>query len=1230
MATDPSQIRCIAVTALTSCSIGPHRLLLAGRGSFLEILGLSHGSATSVCLGTWKLLDEGSIHGIIAQVEPAHGHNDVLTIRLLVYGSYSIRVAKLTCRGDLATHPPRVCGLSINASYEICEWVLHVVLLPAESISGWYALLITAQNTLYAVSKRNHEMIKVCYGSRSMLYSACVSFTKTGHVLVAAGTVFGEVIIWSCHLPKEASTSMVTSQIVLTGHTGSVFGINLLALRDTSQREEYLLASCSDDRTVKVWSFDRQRFGSNERSDGLVAVNQEERLLEDAISMTSAWAHLSRIWKVQFLDQSADDNSSERHLISCGEDGSCYVWTVELDTESYFDPLKLRKMLVDRHHSVKNIWSCTTFCSTEACMIATGGADGRIVLRRVLIDQAGKDTSVSDLSTATFAFLAHGFQPLIQSPFSKKRTGLGLKQFRLLSNQEIIALTDTGLLMTIVAGDGAIIPSTANSWESHNASTVLLATDPSHSAYTYAATSTDLFRLRRNDLALPKVIHALSEPPASLFVAHSQEERSAAGACLVVIYRGSHIAELIWDSEISSSSSTPRSQICLPLMFSVAAASFVPSSSFLILGSRSGALALYSGVDQSIPMLQCTSCIRHVHSSDSITAILHLSLPSPLSTLLTFHILTCGRGGTFAIHSISTDNSTNARSVEFITLHVSSPPLGPNIEGAYMAREEWSPNRREIMLYGFRSTEFVVWNQSTQVEFLHVECGGAHRSWAYRPTESGAGGTLVWTKAGSLNHYHKSGADVQVVAQGGHGREIKTVASQRPISPNVLGCSPSLLIATGAEDTYIRLWKIAHEWVPDGSESAEFYRCIGVMKNHTAGLQHLSFSPCQRFLFSSAGREEFFVWRLSTNVPVIDIGVILWDTMPKNEHDFDNRITHFTATSLNENGDSYQTSGRQYRFLMAYSNGKIKVVDYRAGDLPRAGLFLTIHEFVVGDFCLSTISVLSTEIYHHILVTGTNGYLYGSNINVDPSSSSSATPTSTVTRHRSAVHQNSIQTSQVAHLDNNYSLSTTGGDDNAISLAIVPVTAPELIENSDHTPLSVLRIPAAHAAAVTAISIVEVSSHRQHTSSDEKSGTSSIAQVIFASTSNDQRIKLWRVRIRMPTSEIRQATRSISPALNTSGQEQQINNNVNFALATRSLQTIPADDIEVRRLRDCERTTDVADVSGMEVLAVRQSGGSHASDASAGLVHTGLQVRLLVVGAGMESLTIDVPEKYLI
>src|SRR5205814_1055862 len=69
------------------------------------------------------------------------------------------------------------------------------------------------------------------------------------------------------------------------------------------------------------------------------------------------------------------------------------------------------------------------------------------------------------------------------------------------------------------------------------------------------------------------------------------------------------------------------------------------------------------------------------------------------------------------------------------------------------------------------------------------------------------------------------------------------------------------LCATGSEDTIIRIFKYEETSIP-GPKGDIFathgLECLGSFKKHTTGIQHLQWSSCGTYLFSSAGMEEFF------------------------------------------------------------------------------------------------------------------------------------------------------------------------------------------------------------------------------------------------------------------------------------------------------------------------------------------------------------------------------------
>ncbi|KAL8649919.1 MAG: hypothetical protein Q9210_004125 [Variospora velana] len=308
------------------------------------------------------------------------------------------------------------------------------------------------------------------------------------------------------------------------------------------------------------------------------------------------------------------------------------------------------------------------------------------------------------------------------------------------------------------------------------------------------------------------------------------------------------------------------SLLTLQESFIVTSASYIEAFDMWILGSRNGKLAFYDGSQIATDNITgpC-SILPDTHGEDAITIIRCLREPELDQPT---YILTTGRDGYYALHTLSISRYTSEPpEVQFHTVHRSMPPFGPNIEGASVF-ESSDHRSSSLILWGFRSTQFVVWNASKHQETMVVDCGGAHRNWSYCPNGDGGsdGGTFAWTKASVCNIHSQKHASHQVFQPGGHGREIKVMA----ISPPVQAVDGSInrYIATGAEDTTIRIWSFDHRHVSDMG-----FRCWGTWTKHTTGIQQLDWSQDGRLLFSAAGCEEFFAWRVQP-VPFIGIGAI--------------------------------------------------------------------------------------------------------------------------------------------------------------------------------------------------------------------------------------------------------------------------------------------------------------------------------------------------------------------
>ncbi|RMD41883.1 hypothetical protein DV735_g3240, partial [Chaetothyriales sp. CBS 134920] len=560
-------------------------------------------------------------------------------------------------------------------------------------------------------------------------------------------------------------------------------------------------------------------------------------------------------------------------------------------------------------------------------------------------------------------------------------------------------------------------------------------------------------------------------------------------------------------------------------------------SGTLIVGFRSGGLAFFDIGNDVSGDINKSVYFPDIHGSDAITSLRPLRQQAIHENGWLGHIVTTGRDGSYAIHEVTLGPEI---SCQLLTVHRSSPPLGPNLEGAHIDAE-----RNQIILFGFRSTNFVIWNESEQYTLDSVDCGGAHRSWDYR-TDSSQRGTFVWTKAGAFNLVNTAADKPELVCQGGHGREIKAAA----VFPGHLSSSQLgqyYLVASGAEDTEVRLFAAFMR-----ERSGQFERkTLAVLHGHTTGLQHLAFSTNRRYLVSAGGAEQLYIWHLSFGVPCIEVGVVLQGKMPRVDEDADVRIMDFHILTNQNYGDQGTLD-----IAAAYSNGKVKIIQYEDGGAPGRGSFQTLQEVRFGSFCLTQINFhdFGNSDRGTIITAGTNGYLNLCDLKrLDSGWAAPGIP------RVQQVHQNSIQRLQVLEMQPNLQLVVSGGDDSALGFTLQRARAPDAGQLDSHT----LLIPRAHAAALTALDIITscVTSHQ--------------VQATVVTAGNDQKIKVWEIEI--PRDETGNGLFSMETLISK---------------------------MKVRRIH--EAWTFVADISNIVQLhSARESGGEMAFD-------------MMVVGVGME------------
>lgn len=972
----------VPVTALTFCG----DLLLTGIGP--ELRAYNRDTILLICV---SVFESQAIHGIAVQ--------DAVPTMLLVWGGAFARVLRLLEDNDR--------NVRITTGDLLCtqDWILDAAFCPSqqdESIAS--AAAVTAHNALLVIEVPIAHSFsprlglahgqKTCgstktrvFGSNCILYSAHVSWLSPFQCLVASGTAFGEILLWSYRLDGAAVDPQL--HFTFTGHEGSIFGAQISPPLRSEGKAQRLLASCSDDRTIRIWDISdlsptQAKHGQTSRETGF-GVTPDGSTEGRPPCLAQAMGHISRIWNVEFLvsqDQmkqsspTASAYSTTPRLASFGEDASVVLWDIlrkDFDGTESIPSLKQQHAM--NNHNGKNIWSTTVDASAQ--LIATGGADGSIVLQSSGLPGIPREIE-----------LASGCD---QDPADTCRT------YAFLSSREVIVTTNAGCIYRVGTEAGA-------PW-------TLIAKLPGlrgYSVVTSVVTNGVVF-LAGSD----GTVYAFSEECGLVEVAQTTGKTAGlfasetAELAVLVTTVGSGIARMFrWDrtsAAVTELLERPKSHTKVVLPDSFIATSFITASETIVLGSRTGSIALFSSPSdiKDVP-LHCKR-LMPACAKDAVTSLKWMATPSNSG-----HLFSTARDGTYRTHKI------DLSAFDFTLVNETTLPLGPNIEGLLVQQD-----LNALLVWGFRSKHFVVYDTVAEREILTVECGGAHRNWAFYPTSMG--GDFIWTKASKMYRYSQSKLPSTSINSGGHGREIKSVA--------VNHTSPQL-IATGAEDTDIKISVY-------GDSS---FRCLQTLRKHNTGIQHLQWSERGDYLFSSGGFEEFFVWRMRQSVPVIGVGVICESVSPTSTGGkSDLRIMAFDVASSTAN-----ESSNGFYITMAYSDSTMREWKYA----DKRWYLLT-----TGDYLTSCLTQVVRIDSHRSVTAATDGHLTLWDSSAKASSSWSSCQ---------KTHQSAVLVIATHHLPDASVLLLTGGDDNA--LAITRYTS--------ELALSTLLIPRAHAAAVTALAIV--------------------------------------------------------------------------------------------------------------------------------------------------------------
>lgn len=751
---------------------------------------------------------------------------------------------------------------------------------------------------------------------RSILYSAHLIWDSANRILIAAGTAFGEIMYWSWS--KNAHSEPVSRiHRVFLGHEGSIFGVQIskeLELKH-GQNLKRVIASCSDDRTIRIWNIsdvvlettttDWASQGTHHTGLGNESTDVESAA--DSGCLAIGWGHTSRVWMLQFVRNQTSDGTI--CLLSAGEDATTRTWRlIPNDDDTSTWPYKLSQIDCAAYHNGKNIWTATIVPQcTIPLQVVRGAADSKITSHPLICSPQNEEEGMSTHTLQDILSMAQSYEPSSNQQMqglvhtSTKKADV-FRGYCFVDDKSFLLTTNSGkvFLEKLSSGLSAYQQRTLI-----NSDFIDQLGDLSEHSVCSSATSLgiafiagsrgSIYFYSKTDPTLRKLYTAHGKV-GDMFVADISCT-SYSRVALLVTLAGQKEAQLLYvdivptqGPEVSHIVTIPTSELMNDSTTTSMSHIDVPEGKYLCLGFRRGSVAVYAipkSLSETFHTASLFKVIDRLHGGETVTSLVWTASAKNSSL---GHLLSVGRDGFLTASSI--DFTT--QSVELV--HNLILPIGSKIEGLYL-------QKNHIIVHGFSSKRWVLYDVTAEEEIMGVETGGAHRSWAFQPhsTEE-LGGTLVWTRASSMHICSQTRPAHHVIRSGGHGREIKAVAVSPPRSNDE---HQQQFIATGAEDTDIKIFQYI-----DGDLT-----CRKTLQRHTTGIHHLQWSEDGDYLFSSGGREEFYIWRFRKLPSFIDIGVVCEFVYPPESEYSDLRIMSFDVT----------TRSAGYDIVMVFSDSSIKV-----------------------------------------------------------------------------------------------------------------------------------------------------------------------------------------------------------------------------------------------------------------------------------------------------------------
>lgn len=354
---------CSAVT----CLVCIDDAVCSGEGSYLHIYSLS----SKRHLAQYEVIHPAVIHGIKAD------HKN-----LVIFGQKSLRLGCLNEGSFQVT--------TEVAQFQDWIWDVQSLSEPQQHLA-----VALGHNTV-ALWDCDQWLCKevISCQENCILYSAHFIGDNWSDLVLAAGVVFNEVVLWC---PGKCKSSSGRSDVIgrYKGHEGVIFNIDY-------NKKRGVLCSVSDDRTIRLWD-----------------MRMERGIMGGDPTMT-LYGHTARVWDARLMTDV---------IVSIGEDACCFVWN--------YDGTILKKFT---GHKGQNIWSLAV--NENKHLIVTGGGDASIRLWSLPVitnsDERDHVTKCLDVQEA-----ARG---LLGDVVSEKKDGYTPRLVSLLKNELLVMLQNGHLL----------------------------------------------------------------------------------------------------------------------------------------------------------------------------------------------------------------------------------------------------------------------------------------------------------------------------------------------------------------------------------------------------------------------------------------------------------------------------------------------------------------------------------------------------------------------------------------------------------------------------------------------------------------------------------------------------------------------------------------------------------------------------------------------------------------